>query len=112
MTGLHPVGAELGRMNKRILAERTGWPDGALEECEKLDAEFPEWSASWADGGGLTWREDGYYALPRRWRYTGPNPFLYGATVAALRVELQTHPAPEFGLAEYRPLQLPDRQES
>lgn len=107
MTDLDPVGAELGRMNKRILADRCGWPDGALEECEKLDADFPEWSASWARGGGLTWREDGYYAQPRRWSYSGPNPFLYGATVDDLRAELQTHPAPQFGLAEYRPLQPP-----
>ena len=33
--------------NRRILAERQDWPDGALEVCESIESEFGDWSPSW-----------------------------------------------------------------
>lgn len=33
--------------NRRIIARRTGWPAGALAECERLDTARPGWSFWW-----------------------------------------------------------------
>lgn len=33
--------------NRRLIARRTGWPAGALAECERLDAALPDWSVWW-----------------------------------------------------------------
>ncbi len=49
---------ELSAKNRRVIAERMGWLLGYVEECEKLDVEFP-----------------GYHSL-------------YGATVEDLRSAL------------------------
>lgn len=38
---------ELVRRNRRAMAERLRWPDGALAMCEHLDAEHPGWTAWW-----------------------------------------------------------------
>lgn len=106
---LEPVGPELAVRNRRLTAERTGWPDGALEACEKLEAETPGWSISWYAGGGMTWVEAGYYASRADWHtHAKPPQWLYGATVEDLAVAIEEHPLPEPGLAEYRPLWRPD----
>jgi len=39
--------ADLEWNNRRLLAERWGWPVGALEMCEHLDAVHPGWSVHW-----------------------------------------------------------------
>ena len=43
----HPHGPELGRRNRRIVAGRLGWPDGAVEACEAAAAmagyPTPQW---------------------------------------------------------------------
>jgi hypothetical protein len=36
--------------NRRVLAERLGWPAGALKECERLDDEHPGWRFGYRDG--------------------------------------------------------------
>ncbi|MEU4560247.1 hypothetical protein AB0F72_17850 [Actinoplanes sp. NPDC023936] len=41
MTGLDPELMSLADRNRRVIAERCGWPDGVLEECERLDYEHP-----------------------------------------------------------------------
>ncbi|MFB4314362.1 hypothetical protein [Actinomadura sp. 21ATH] len=46
---LPPVAPE---RNREILAERLGWPDGALEACRELEQRHPGWSL-WYDIGGL-----------------------------------------------------------
>lgn len=48
---LHPVGPELARRNRMIISVRTGWPDDALETCERLDREHPGWSVWWRRAG-------------------------------------------------------------
>lgn len=40
-------GLALAARNRRILAERLGWPAGALQECERLEREHPGWHVSW-----------------------------------------------------------------
>ena len=36
--------------NMRLLAERLGWPGGALEACLALEAAHPGWRAYWSRG--------------------------------------------------------------
>lgn len=38
---------DLSWRNRRIIARRTGWPAGALAECERLDVEHPGWTVCW-----------------------------------------------------------------
>lgn len=38
---------ELLGSNRRLLAERQGWPAGALEACEGLDRKHSGWSVWW-----------------------------------------------------------------
>jgi hypothetical protein len=47
MTRLAEPGPDLARRNRQVIAERTGWPDGALQTCERLDAEHPGWFVYW-----------------------------------------------------------------
>lgn len=39
--------SDLPWRNRRIIARRTGWPAGALAECERLDQEHPGWAFWW-----------------------------------------------------------------
>jgi hypothetical protein len=39
--------SDLARKNQRLIAERTGWPDGALEACAELEDRYPGWYISW-----------------------------------------------------------------
>lgn len=41
------VDVEMLARNRRLMAERRGWPAGALEVCERLDREHPGWSVWW-----------------------------------------------------------------
>jgi hypothetical protein len=38
---------DLAWRNRRITARRSGWPTGALAECELLDGEHPGWTFCW-----------------------------------------------------------------
>jgi hypothetical protein len=40
-------GLALARKNKKIIAKRTHWPDGALTACLRLEDEHPGWSVDW-----------------------------------------------------------------
>ena len=33
--------------NRQVLAERLGWPAGALEACERTELEHPAWRFNW-----------------------------------------------------------------
>lgn len=35
------------RNNRRLIAERTGWPEGALEACADMEDRHPGWHVSW-----------------------------------------------------------------
>lgn len=39
--------ADLAKRNRRTLARRSGWPAGALAECERLDLAYPGWTFAW-----------------------------------------------------------------
>lgn len=91
MTELHPVGPELAWRNRRLIAERLGWPVGALQECEWVEREHPGWSPWWQDANEWAGKPAGYYA--RRPGQSGPRyPEPYGATPAELVKALEGAP--------------------
>ncbi|GAA4595679.1 hypothetical protein BJY16_001756 [Actinoplanes octamycinicus] len=54
--------------NRRVIAERLGWPHERLADCERLDRDYPGWSVTWWDS------RNGKPAVFRaqhrvRWRY-------------------------------------------
>lgn len=42
-----PAEVELRRRNRKVLAERLRWPDGALQACAELEGRHPGWHVSW-----------------------------------------------------------------
>lgn len=102
-------GPDLAGRNRRVIAERTGWPAGALEACEQLAAEFPgravDWFPEWRIATPGFDRDEGFYAWwrgddPGYWLPgSGPGrgvyvrrPEVYGADAEALRRALTTRP--------------------
>lgn len=92
---------ELYHRNRRIIAERLGWPEGALEICERLDRLHPPWRASWEDTmpGTSRWAHPARYAATRsdvcvlggdamRQDEIRRHPCVYGETVDQLRAAI------------------------
>jgi len=52
------------RNNQRLIAERTGWPDGTLQACVDLEDRHPDWHVSWMPENATPgWeRPAGFYA--------------------------------------------------
>lgn len=81
--------SDLGDRNRRLVAERLRWPEGALDECLKIQEDRPEYEVTWFGEWRVPgWeREAGYYA----WR-VGDAPLhngvrrreWYGITAEAL----------------------------
>jgi hypothetical protein len=83
VSALPPVDPAL---NRRLVAERLGWPDGALDACTALEAEFPAWHVFWTRGGLPRSPERGYRATCEvRHRRTE----LYAPTAEDLRDQLK-----------------------
>jgi hypothetical protein len=78
--------AELSIKNRRVLAERMDWPDGDVEECEKLDGEYPGCYASFFPRNA-GWSKIGWYATLWRSHHDEPKT-LYGTTFEELRSAL------------------------
>jgi hypothetical protein len=86
-----PEDHELAWNNRRILAERLGWPVGAVQECEWVEREHPEWFPTWQDANDWSGRPAGYYA--RRYGQDGDRyPEPYGATPLELIAAMKTAP--------------------
>jgi hypothetical protein len=52
--------------NRQLIAERLGWPDGALDACTALEADYPDWAVFWTDRRPADepgYREPGYRAV-------------------------------------------------
>lgn len=82
-----PPGPELAARNRRILAERLNWPDGALDACERLDR--PGWSANYRrEGCGPA----GFYGTHKCAR--GPEVEVYGPTADDLDAAIAGHRCP------------------
>jgi hypothetical protein len=56
----------LARYNRAIIAERVGWPAGALETCERLEFEHPEWMLYWQQANDIKgWERPAGYSASR-----------------------------------------------
>lgn len=47
----------LSQKNRRIIAERTNWPAGVLETCERFEAAHPGWWVCWMRENKHSWWE-------------------------------------------------------
>lgn len=92
-------GRSLADRNRRLIAERLDWEAGAVEECERMEREFPGFDVAWfaesvSEDPAFN-RPAGFYA----WR-TGDQPGQmwsdgwhgrqewYGVTIDNLRAQL------------------------
>lgn len=80
---LPPVDRDL---NRRLIAERLGWPDGALEAVIALGQAHPEWKIWWTRGGLPVGSPAGYRASLQRHRQECE---LHAATPDELRPKLE-----------------------
>jgi hypothetical protein len=77
--------------NRRLLAERWHWPTGAVQECEWIEREHPEWSPWWQQANAWAQKAEGYYA--RRYGEDGPRyPEPYGVTPLELIAAMKKAP--------------------
>lgn len=89
---LRPPGPGLAAHNRRVLAERLGWPAGAVEVCERVDAAHPGWHTNWSSGEPSRTRpRRGFYAQPYAAKRGDPK-LLYGADEAELHAAIQANP--------------------
>lgn len=43
-----PQPSAMAERNREVLAERLGWPDGAVEATRQIERDFPGWVAWWS----------------------------------------------------------------
>lgn len=86
---LHPIDTAeqrhaLAVSNRRAIAERTGWPAGALQACEEFDARHPGWFVTWSAANTTPgWeRPAGYTAM--RFDSTAARDGIFRWSIAAL----------------------------
>ena len=89
---LPPVDPE---RNRELLAERLGWPDGAVDACRQVEAGHPGWHVWWSQN---PWRRDGgvpagpaYGATHADWHRGEPS--LYATAPDGLASLIAAHPA-------------------
>lgn len=80
--------------NGRILAERLGYPEGVVEQCEALGDEFPLYRFSYWDKD-VGWSRKGWYA--RTWRSYRDDPEFFAETADALRDMVKNAPVSDEG---------------
>lgn len=64
---LRTIGPEMAERNRELLAERLKWPDGALEDCRRLEELHPGWHVWFAPGGLPASPDPRYRAEPPPW---------------------------------------------
>lgn len=79
---LPPVDPEL---NRELIAERSGWPDGVIDVCRRLEADYPAWILFWTNGGLAVTPHPGYRALLRAHLISAE---LYASTADEMRAQL------------------------
>jgi hypothetical protein len=101
---LDPPGPALAAKNRRLLAGRKDWPQGAVEACEAIEAQHPDWFPMWSAGGEASRPDTGYYAQRRH-----GEQLAYGKTPWDLCLDIESHPPP--GWPPFNPVggNRPDR---
>jgi hypothetical protein len=91
MTELKPFTPELLAHNRRAMAARMHWPEGALEACDKIADRFPGWNPGYDHGGKVGTHEwpAGFYASHQSRRHGEPRA--YGVTPEALTVAIEEY---------------------
>lgn len=85
-----PESRELAWKNRRTLARRLGWPDGAAEACERVERAHLRWHPSWCPGYGRTRPRPGFYAV--LWKEDlRLRPVIFGADGPALARAIETY---------------------
>jgi len=82
MSALPPVDPAESR---RLIAERGGWPAGALEACAQLALEYESWLVFWTAGGMPLSPDPGFRAVLV---LHGHRSNLHAATIEELRVQV------------------------
>jgi hypothetical protein len=80
-----PIEPEVKERNRELIAERLGWPEGALEAVRQLEGQHPGYSVFWGEGR-VSDPRPGFYAMrdgDSHWR-----PTFYGATAVDLSIAL------------------------
>lgn len=79
----------MGHRNRRILAERLRWPDGVLEDCERIEDGRPDWAVTFHSSYVSAEAEpDCVTNQFRAERYGRPGTVVFCPTAAALDREL------------------------
>jgi len=85
-------GLDLAWRNRRILSVRLGWPAGAVDVCEQVERECPDWYPNYSQGGSRERPDGGYYPLPWKPQRPSRRP-VFGIDadtfIAAIRAEEQ-----------------------
>lgn len=56
------------RSNRELWAKKYNWPPGALEACNAIEDDYPEWHPLWSPGADSGSRQRaGFYATNRGW---------------------------------------------
>lgn len=98
MTTLAAPGPELGRANRRIIAERLRWPADAVWVCEEIEATHPGWSVNWLRENTNTSFEHpaGYWAR-RASGYRAEVVEVFAPDVDELLVRINLAAPPRYG---------------
>lgn len=72
--------------NRRLLADRLGWPKGTVEKCNAVEADFPDWIVWWTAGGLPRDTDPGFRATLMRHNETRE---LYAPTIEELREKVR-----------------------
>lgn len=114
MTAPKLVGPQTLAANRRLIAERCGWPDGAADACGRLDAQWPRepywdgtrprWYTFWSPGPVGAEPRPGFYAVRESARAWEPPAF--GATPAELVAAVEAWPVRSRTIETLDPLPL------
>jgi hypothetical protein len=87
---LAPIGPALAWQNRRLIAERSKWPKGALAACEEIGLAHPLWHVSYLAENKTRGfeRPAGFYA-DRPWSIDREEVHVYGATAGELAAEIE-----------------------
>ena len=97
-----PPGPELAGRNRQLIAERIGWPEGAVELCEEIEQAHPDWSVFWLPENTIEGfeRPSGFMARRRDWY--GREKTLHAYSDTALRAKIMAWVPPRDSWAGRR----------